>query len=430
MRGSGIWVCFKEFSLYPRNSVLDPPKSGSRGSHHSYFPTPSISPTATASDIANTPTTSEPSTYSAYGLDYDSPQQNLGQWTEGNHGVDLHPAVACPGSESGPPFFKALAPASLPKSAHHNFDHSHLKCGQQLFSGQNIQASQLWPQGVPSYPPQPENLAAVFRYHSSPLIANYFDPLIGLSYDSAGLSDQDARQDTKCKMETLRKRRHNASTESSTDQRQTKPRLTEGSGRKGTGIPRTNTRSANATSETNWISEKGRKDTAVTIGANEMLSPTSPFMHSDTHDDTEESPQDGITYSGEEGSVNIEGGGGRDKARLKHNKVERKYRNRLNTHFEQLLGVLPPAGASKANSQPMAPPTLSNTSTTRKPHEHKASSRRDRERKVSKSEVLDRARMYIQSLENQHERLLAERKELLQVWEEYGRSVQGGLPTR
>ncbi|KAM7216223.1 hypothetical protein V8F06_008342 [Rhypophila decipiens] len=420
----------ESFSLYPPNSVLDPPKSVSRGSHHSYFPTPSIPPTATASDIANARTTSEPSTYSAYGLDYDNPQQNLGQWTESNHEVDLHPAVPCPGSESGPPFFTALAPASLPTSAHHCFDHSHQKCGQQLFTGQNIQTSQLWPQGVPGYPPQPENPAAVFQYHSSPLIANYLDPLVGSSYDSAGFSDQDARQDIKGKMETLRKRRHNASTESSTDQRQTKPRLTEGSGRKGTGTPTINTRSENTTSETNWISKKGREDTAVTIGASGMLSPTSPFMRSDTHDDTEESPQDGITYSDQEGSFDGEGGGGRDTARLKHNKVERKYRNRLNTHFEQLLGVLPPAGASKANSQPMAPPTLSNTSTTRKTREHKASSRKDRERKVSKSEVLDRARVYIQSLENQHERLIAERKELLQVWEEYGRSVQGGLPTR
>ncbi|KAM7195769.1 hypothetical protein V8F20_007339, partial [Naviculisporaceae sp. PSN 640] len=129
---------------------------------------------------------------------------------------------------------------------------------------------------------------------------------------------------------------------------------------------------------------------------------------------------DGTAHSDDERSSDMNEVADQDTARLKHNKVERKYRNRLNNHFEQLLGVLPPSGSGK----PIAAPRLPSDTTTLQGQltGEVSSSRKDRERKVSKSEVLDRARMYIQSLENEHRRLVAERKELLQRWDEYGRS--------
>ena len=46
-----------------------------------------------------------------------------------------------------------------------------------------------------------------------------------------------------------------------------------------------------------------------------------------------------------------------------------------------------------------------------------ASPNQRRERAVSKAEVLERAKSYIKSLEDEHERLVAERDELLRVWE-------------
>ena len=42
------------------------------------------------------------------------------------------------------------------------------------------------------------------------------------------------------------------------------------------------------------------------------------------------------------------------------------------------------------------------------------------DRRVSKGEVLDRARMYIRALEREHQKLVAERRELDLLWVERG----------
>ncbi|KAK3339542.1 hypothetical protein B0H65DRAFT_303054 [Neurospora tetraspora] len=106
-------------------------------------------------------------------------------------------------------------------------------------------------------------------------------------------------------------------------------------------------------------------------------------------------------------------------ARVKHNKVEQKYRNRLNAHFEALLDVLPPSTALPSEQGFEA-------NNTKQPQPLRESVDMvdpgipEKERRVSKSEVLDRARLYIQTLENEHKRLSAERKQLRKMWDEYG----------
>lgn len=115
-------------------------------------------------------------------------------------------------------------------------------------------------------------------------------------------------------------------------------------------------------------------------------------------------------------------------ARVKHNKVEQKYRNRLNAHFEALLDVLPPSVALSSTEQRY---TADNSD-----HQPQQLLGRntdtaemgvlEKERRVSKSEVLDRARLYIQTLENEHKRLAAERKQLRKMWDEYGSSSREG----
>ncbi|KAK3400316.1 hypothetical protein B0T20DRAFT_496757 [Sordaria brevicollis] len=111
-------------------------------------------------------------------------------------------------------------------------------------------------------------------------------------------------------------------------------------------------------------------------------------------------------------------------ARVKHNKVEQKYRNRLNAHFEALLDVLPPSAALSTSEQDMqdqAHPLIgSNTA------EMIDLGIAEKERRVSKSEVLDRARLYIQTLESEHKRLAAERKQLRKMWDEYGNASRKG----
>ncbi|KAK3318813.1 hypothetical protein B0H66DRAFT_250324 [Apodospora peruviana] len=151
-----------------------------------------------------------------------------------------------------------------------------------------------------------------------------------------------------------------------------------------------------------------------------------------------------------------------DNARLKHNSVERKYRNRLNKHFEQLLDALPPTmGDSlpdhRSQQQLRLPPLLAAPTTIQDGNSGELEDQTDyidrgvgsvqggrqkgflaaqdrspatptappESRRVSKSEVLDRAILYIRSLENGQERLMADRKELRRWWETYGKSVAG-----
>lgn len=102
--------------------------------------------------------------------------------------------------------------------------------------------------------------------------------------------------------------------------------------------------------------------------------------------------------------------------RARHNLVEQKYRHRLNAHFDQLLEVLP----NTMSEIPGQPDSVSAPS----PDQGYCLSRNarfERERKVSKAEVLDRARLYIQSLENDTRRLMADQEELKARWEEFHR---------
>ncbi|KAK4196562.1 hypothetical protein QBC40DRAFT_287013 [Triangularia verruculosa] len=104
-------------------------------------------------------------------------------------------------------------------------------------------------------------------------------------------------------------------------------------------------------------------------------------------------------------------------ARTRHNMVEQKYRHRLNTHFDKLLEVLPSGGVAGGG--------MGDTYQTYGQQGGGALALRregpslERERKVSKAEVLDRARLYIQTLENEHVRLQREREGLRGLWEAY-----------
>ncbi|EGO59274.1 hypothetical protein NEUTE1DRAFT_128707 [Neurospora tetrasperma FGSC 2508] len=112
-------------------------------------------------------------------------------------------------------------------------------------------------------------------------------------------------------------------------------------------------------------------------------------------------------------------------ARVKHNKVEQKYRNRLNAHFEALLDVLPPSVAL-SGEQGFEAETTEQIQPLKRLTDMAELDIPDKERRVSKSEVLDRARMYIQTLENEHKRLAAERKQLRKIWDEYGNANREG----
>lgn len=46
------------------------------------------------------------------------------------------------------------------------------------------------------------------------------------------------------------------------------------------------------------------------------------------------------------------------------------------------------------------------------------------ERRLSKAEVLDRARVYIESLEREHMRLTAEKRELEMLWDAHAASIK------
>jgi hypothetical protein len=144
-------------------------------------------------------------------------------------------------------------------------------------------------------------------------------------------------------------------------------------------------------------------------------------------------------------------------SRKRHNLVEQKYRSRLNSQFKQLLDTLPTSDDTTTKNSPSRSPgsgtragpgafqaiTITNTDRDRETHAVASTATinnnswdkhigngegnvRDKDdnknagdqRRLSKGEVLDRARMYIQSLEREHRRLVAERRELDFLWEE------------
>ncbi|KAK4228602.1 hypothetical protein QBC38DRAFT_361544 [Podospora fimiseda] len=108
-------------------------------------------------------------------------------------------------------------------------------------------------------------------------------------------------------------------------------------------------------------------------------------------------------------------------SRSRHNLVEQKYRHRLNAHFDQLLEVLPNTIGGISGQSTMSSPDFQS-------HDAGWSSAgflpADRERKVSKAEVLDRARLYIQSLESNTRRLMADQEDLKARVEDYSRRNQ------
>lgn len=81
------------------------------------------------------------------------------------------------------------------------------------------------------------------------------------------------------------------------------------------------------------------------------------------------------------------------RARQSHNLVEKKYRNRLNAQFEQLLAVLP--ADEQRDSK-------------------RGGSQDGEEKRMSKGDVLDLARRRIRALEDEKARLQAERQALLE----------------
>ncbi|KAK0726458.1 hypothetical protein B0T21DRAFT_413788 [Apiosordaria backusii] len=101
-------------------------------------------------------------------------------------------------------------------------------------------------------------------------------------------------------------------------------------------------------------------------------------------------------------------------ARTRHNMVEQKYRHRLNTHFDKLLEVLPSGTVAGGMMGDYSYQTYQGGTLLLG-----EGPSLERERKVSKAEVLDRARLYIQTLENEHVRLQREKEELRGLWEGY-----------
>jgi hypothetical protein len=137
-------------------------------------------------------------------------------------------------------------------------------------------------------------------------------------------------------------------------------------------------------------------------------------------------------------------------SRKRHNLVEQKYRWRLNSQFKQLLDILPTSDDTTTQTSPSRSPgtgtkagpgafqAIANAGRERETHavattatinkhisngEGNVQNKDDNknpgdQRRLSKGEVLDRARTYIQSLEREHRRLVAERRELDFLWEE------------
>ncbi|KAK3687566.1 hypothetical protein B0T22DRAFT_478871 [Podospora appendiculata] len=111
-------------------------------------------------------------------------------------------------------------------------------------------------------------------------------------------------------------------------------------------------------------------------------------------------------------------------ARASHSRVEQRYRNRLNAHFDKLLNALPPsstpapvtteADSDSSNDEPYTLDDGPAPGGEKREVLSSSTSRAEqrRRRRVSKSEVLDRARIYIEALELQHAQLAAEKKAL------------------
>ena len=121
-------------------------------------------------------------------------------------------------------------------------------------------------------------------------------------------------------------------------------------------------------------------------------------------------------------------------SRKRHNLVEKKYRHRLNSQFKKLLDILPTPDTDHSQRQDSPSPVQDDTpspplhtggapgiSTASCSNVDSASLMLEGEDgRVSKGEVVDRARMYIRALEREHRKLVAERRELDLLWVERG----------
>src|SRR3569833_3116039 len=85
------------------------------------------------------------------------------------------------------------------------------------------------------------------------------------------------------------------------------------------------------------------------------------------------------------------------RARHNHNLIEKQYRNRLNSQFEQLLAALPEEGCVLGEEKTAAAARLGPD-----------------DRRISKANVLDKARRHIVALEAETKKLRAERKNLIE----------------
>ncbi|KAM7193296.1 allergen Fus c 3 [Naviculisporaceae sp. PSN 640] len=110
------------------------------------------------------------------------------------------------------------------------------------------------------------------------------------------------------------------------------------------------------------------------------------------------------------------------KTRNSHNLVEKQYRNRLNAHFENLLNALPDSIRSPGGSGGDSDGIEGGGG---------AASVDLGERRLSKAEVLDMSRRYIQSLEKERDKLEREREELqgdmARLRSAYERGGRGGV---
>ena len=122
-------------------------------------------------------------------------------------------------------------------------------------------------------------------------------------------------------------------------------------------------------------------------------------------------------------------------SRKRHNLVEQKYRHRLNSQFKQLLDILPTSETDHSHHRQDSHSPVQDDSPSPPPHAGRAARTgtangsnmssaslmlEQDDRRVSKGEVLDRARMYIRALEREHRKLVAERRELDLLWVERG----------
>jgi len=106
------------------------------------------------------------------------------------------------------------------------------------------------------------------------------------------------------------------------------------------------------------------------------------------------------------------------KARAMHNQVEQQYRKRLNAQFERLLAALPPEDYLSSESG-------GGTATTTP-----GSGGLEDDKRVSKAEVLDRARQRIRTLEKERASLERQKRELVgcmgRLREEWSRRMGPG----